>query len=269
MLDCKARVIVTEKREMKLDAKQRPDYGNWVSKRLLYIFGIPSIALGALSLVFPILVVPTFIMVLCFLYFAYARYVFSPRGGNIQKRVQDLVLEHLDWEGRGRVIDIGCGSGPLAIGIAKRYPDSEIVGIDYWGNKWEYSKELCERNAELEGVSTRTFFQRASASSLPFDPETFDVAVSNLVFHEVKGIADKRDAIRESLRIVRKGGTFVFQDLFLWKRLYGEVNELLDTIKSWGIERVEFIPTNDSEFIPRALKLPFMLGTIGILHGRK
>ena len=261
--------MVAEKREMRSDAEQKPDYGNWVSKRLLYIFGIPSIALGAVSFVFPVLVIPTLIMVFCFLYFAYARYMFSPRGGNIQKRVQDLVLEHLDWEGRGKAIDIGCGSGPLAIGIAKRYPDLEIVGIDYWGSNWEYTKELCERNAEMEGVSTRMSFQRASASSLPFDPETFDVAVSNLVFHEIRDIADKRDAIHESLRVVRKGGTFVFQDLFLWERLYGEVNELLDTIKSWGIESVEFIPTNDSEFIPRALKLSFMLGTIGILYGRK
>jgi SAM-dependent methyltransferase len=254
---------------MKLDAEQKPDYGNWVSKRLLYIFGIPSFALGVLSFVLLILVVPTLIVVLCFLYFAYAHYKFSPKGGNIEKRVQNLVLEHLDWEGTGKVIDIGCGSGPLTIEIAKRYPDAEVVGIDYWGGKWEYTKELCERNAEFEGVSTRAIFQRASASSLPFDPESLDVAVSNLVFHEIKDIADKKDAIRESLRVVRKGGKFVFQDLFLWKRLYGEIDELLDTIKSWGIESVEFVPTCDSEFIPRALKLPFMLGTIGILHGRK
>lgn len=252
-----------------MDTKQKPDYGNWVSKRLLYIFGIPSFALGVLSFALPILVVPTFIVVLCFLYFAYARYMFSPRGGNIQKRVQDLVLEHLDWEETGKVIDIGCGSGALTIEIAKRYPVAEVVGIDNWGEKWEYTKELCERNAELEGVSTRAIFQRGDASSLPFDPNSFDLAVSNLVFHEIKDIADKKDAIRESLRVVKKGGKFVFQDLFLWKRLYGEMDELLETIKSWNIESVDFVPTRDLEFIPRALKIPFMLGTICILHGRK
>jgi SAM-dependent methyltransferase len=258
-----------EKRKLKQDTEKKPDYGNWVSKRLLYIFGIPSIALGATSLVLPIVILPTCIVVLCFLYFAYARYRFSPRGGNVQKQIQDLLLEHLDCEGMRKAIDIGCGSGPLAISLAKRYPDMEIVGIDYWGENWEYTKELCEKNAQREGVSARTFFQRASASSLPFDPETFDVAVSNLVFHEVKDIADKRDAIHESLRVVRKGGKFVFQDLFLWERLYGKVDDLLDIIKSWGIERVEFVQTNNSEFIPRALKLPFMLGTISIIHGTK
>lgn len=44
---------------------------------------------------------------------------------------------------------------------------------------------------------------------------------------------------------------------------------MLETIRSWGIERVECVDTSDSEFIPKALQLPFMVGTMGILHGRK
>jgi len=46
-------------------------------------------------------------------------------------------------------------------------------------------------------------------------------------------------------------------------------DDLLETIRSWGIERGDLVDTSDSEFIPKALKLPFMLGTMGILHGRK
>jgi SAM-dependent methyltransferase len=248
---------------------QRLNYGNWVANRLLYIFSTISIVLAVLCLVLPLLLIPTIIFFLCFLYFAYARYRFSPRGGDIQRKVQELVLKHLKWDGEGKVLDIGCGNGPLTIAIASKYPNSEVTGIDYWGGEWEYSKDLCESNAEIAGVATHVTFQQASASSLPFDSETFDVAVSNLVFHEVKDITDKRDAIREALRVVRKGGIFVFQDLFVWKRLYGEIEELLDTIRSWGVESVELVPTCESEFIPRALKLAFMLGTIGILHGIK
>ena len=95
------------------------------------------------------------------------------------------------------------------------------------------------------------------------------MAVSNLVFHEVKSSRDKKDVIKEALRVVTKGGWFVFQDLFLWKRVYGEVDDLLETIRSWGIETVEFVDTSVWDFIPKALKLPFMLGTVGILYGRK
>ena len=137
--------------------EQSPMYGNWVSKRLLYIFGLPSVALGALSIVFLILIIPTLIFLLCFLYFVYARYRFSPSGGNVQRRVQNLVLEYLDWDGMGKVIDIGCGNGRLSIEIAKKYSNAEITGIDYWGGMWEYEKTICERNAAIEKISNVKF----------------------------------------------------------------------------------------------------------------
>lgn len=128
---------------------------------------------------------------------------------------------------------------------------------------------MCQRNAKIEGVAQKVSFQKASASDLPFEDECFDVAVSNLVFHEVRDTKDKREVIREALRVVKKGGRFGFQDLFLMKRVYGKTDDLLATARSWGITKIEFVKTADSAFIPKALKLPFMVGTIGILHGEK
>jgi hypothetical protein len=69
--------------------------------------------------------------------------------------------------------------------------------------------------------------------------------------------------------VVKKGGKFAFQDLFLWKQIYGEPDELIETIQSWGIKKVEFINTSKSAFIPVALKLPFMVGTIAMIIGEK
>lgn len=247
----------------------KPDYGNWVSARLLYIPGLATIVLAGLSLVFPVLLAVALFPLLCFAYFVYLRYRFSPRGGNVQARIRGLILGYLHWDGQGKVIDIGCGNAPLTISLAKKYPNAKITGIDYWGPGWGYSKTICERNAEIEGVGQRVSFQMASAAALPFDDDAFDVAVSNLVFHEVKDARDKRDVIREALRIVRKGGIFVFQDLFLWKRIYGEIDDLLETIRSWGIEKVEFVNTTDLQVIPKAFKLPFLIGTMGILYGKK
>jgi hypothetical protein len=59
------------------------------------------------------------------------------------------------------------------------------------------------------------------------------------------------------------------QDLFLAKGLYGEVDDLLETIQSWGIAEVAFVDTSAFGFIPTALKLPFMVGKIGIIYGTK
>ncbi len=161
------------------------------------------------------------------------------------------------------------GNAALTIKFAQKYPRARVVGIDSWGGRWEYSKKTCERNAEIEGVNEHVTFQKASASALPFDDEYFDAAVSNLVFHEVSDVADKREIIREALRVVKKGGKFAFQDLFLIERVYGNTNVLVETIKSWGMTKVRFVQTRDADFIPWALKLPFMLGTIGIITGEK
>jgi SAM-dependent methyltransferase len=249
---------------------EKAAYGNWVSTKFVTVPGALGLVFAGLAFLWPGLGVVAALFLICCLYFAYARHRFSPKGGDIQTKVVDLVLDRMaGWDGTGKVLDIGCGNGPLTILIAKRYPQAEALGIDYWGTAWEYSKGVCDRNAEIEGVAERVSFERASASSLPFGEGAFDVVVSNLVFHEVRDVKDKRALVKEALRVVREGGWFVFQDLFLWKQVYGEVDDLLETIRSWGIETVELVDTSDSAFIPTALKLPFMLGTVGILYGRK
>ena len=246
-----------------------PEYGNWVSTKLIYGSITMSVPFFVLSSVSPIFVVGAIPFLLSFAYFAYARHMFSQRGGNLQVPIRNLVVEHLDWDGEGRVLDIGCGNGPLAIELAKRYPSAHVTGIDYWGSRWEYSKTVCGRNAEIEGVAGRMNFQKASAAALPFEDEHFDAAVSNLVFHEVGDVKNKRELIREALRVVKRGGAFAFQDLFLLKRYFGEVDDLVAMIKSWGIKEVAFADTSDSEFIPKALRLSFMVGRIGVIYGKK
>lgn len=263
--------ICAERDEASMDnaGKEEPNYSNWVARRFITVPGAISLLFFGLSFVFqPLLIVGVFFLSIA-AYFAYARHRFSPAGGDVQAKVQDLVLDNLDWSGMGRALDIGCGNAPLTIKLACKYSEARVMGIDYWGEMWEYSKGVCERNAEIEGVAQRVSFQKASAASLPFEDGCFDAAVSNLVFHEVGATRDKKELIREALRVVKKGGRFAFQDLFFWKSIYGEPDELVAAIQSWGVSRVELIETRNAAFIPAAVKLPFMVGTIGILRGEK
>jgi len=247
----------------------KPEYSNWVPKRMIYMSVFASFVFSGLALMFWVLAVPAGLFLLVAAYFLYARHQFSLQGGNVQDRVWALVLSNLDWNGAGKALDIGCGNGALSIKLAKKYPKAQVTGIDYWGKRWEYSKNMCVRNAELEGVNEQVTFKKASAVALPFDEEYFDAVVSNFVFHEVSDAKDKREVIREGLRVVKKGGKFSFQDEFLIKQLFGDINDLVETIRSWGISKVEFVQTHDADFIPRALKLPFMLGSMGIIRGEK
>ena len=255
---------------MKNQLNAKPDYGNWVSKRLVY----SSAIIGAVLLILPfftlwLLIIPSLLFFLIAAYFAYARYLFSAKGGNVQDKVWETVISSLDWQGDGKALDIGCGNGALTIKLGRKFPAAKVTGIDYWGERWEYTKDGCEANAKAEGVEDHVVFQKASASKLPFADGYFDAAVSNLCFHEVADTKDKREIILEALRVVKKGGKFAFQDLFLLKQVYGEPEELVATIKGWGMARVEFMETRNQPFVPTALKLPFMIGRMGIIKGEK
>jgi ubiquinone/menaquinone biosynthesis C-methylase UbiE len=157
----------------------------------------------------------------------------------------------------------------VAIRIAKDHPEASVLGVDTWGAAWEFSNGRCAANAAAEGVAGRTSFADADAASLPFADGSFDAVVSNFVFQEVHRVKDKRRLLEEALRVLKPGGAFVFQDLFLWRRVYGPIDDVKRAVESWGIRTADLVDTSRSAFIPRALKLPFMLGTAAILCGRK
>lgn len=259
------REIEMEIAKRKMTVNDKVDFGNWVPLKMIVVPGVLALAgigLGFIHWAFWIAVGLFLVMVL---YFAAARYMFSPLGGNIQDQVQELLLAHIDWNGKGKVLDIGCGNGPLSIKIAREYPQANVLGVDSWGKDWDYSLQVCQRNAELSSVGDRVSFRRVEVSLLPFEDASFDLVVSNLVFHEVKEAADKRQPIREALRVLKPGGLLVLQDLFLLRPNFGTPDELLETLRGWGAGHVEFIITRDEPFIPGYLKLPFMLGALAVV----
>ncbi len=259
-------------------------YGNWVSNKLIartfivfVIFGAAAAAMfvfapkwGTLTFVFQILfsVLAALFLVFGF-YLMIARREFSPEGKDVQNKIIRMLLSYTDWDGQGQALDIGCGSGALTVLLAGKYPNARVTGTDFWGGSWGYSQKQCEENARQEGVLGRVRFVQGSAEALAFPDETFDLAVSNLVFHEVKNIRDKRSLIKEALRVVKKGGRFAFQDLLKLKAYFGTKDELIAYIEDLGVKEVHFEDTSKSSFIPRALKLSFMTGALGIIYGIK
>ena len=254
---------------MQSSASFKPDYGNWVSKKFMIVPGLLCLVFLGLAFMAPFWAILAGLFGLVCGYFVYSCLRFSPAGGDVQAKIVGLILERLDWDGMGWALDIGCGNGALTLRLAQKFPAARVTGLDFWVKNWDYSRQVCEQNARIAGVAERTVFQKASASALPFTDGSFDLVVSNLTFHEVSDTSDKRDVLREALRVVRPGGKFAFQDLFLVEAIYGKPDELVSLVKSWGIRKVEFVKTCDEAFIPALLKLPFMVGRIGILYGEK
>ena len=251
----------------------RLNYGNWVPRKIIVVFLLIFCVCCALSVVINIgivrgiLIAVSVIFGALFVYMSYAYWLLGKENGGLQKQLCNTLIDRLEWDGQGKALDIGTGSGRVAIYLAKRYPSAQVVGVDYWGNPWTYSKIICDRNAKIEGVENRVGFQRASAVGLPYEDEEYDLVISNFVFHSVR-VVNKRSLIKEALRVVKKGGAFAFQDLFN-KQFYGDIDLFQEEIKTWGLKEVKLIDTSDFVYIPIALRINHMLGNSRILYGIK
>ena len=124
--------------------------------------------------------------------------------GGIMEQVHRVVLSHLDYDGQEKILEVGCGSGALIIRSALTWSKAKVIGIDYWGAVYTYSKALCEKNAVSEGVASRCVFQHGDAKQLDFPDESFDVVISNYVYHNVMGadMQKLRDMGYQDVRLI-------------------------------------------------------------------
>jgi ubiquinone/menaquinone biosynthesis C-methylase UbiE len=83
---------------------------------------------------------------------------------------------------RGRVIDVGCGSGGTVISLAEEFADSQFVGIDLSEPLLQYA----EAAAQEAGVGDRVRFEVADVQQMPFDDDSFDVATNLNMVHIVE-----------------------------------------------------------------------------------
>lgn len=247
-------------------------YSTWIRRNRIVMFACIVTVLLLFSLlpinlivriVSAVISIP-FIYILFVLLYTY--YQFSSFGGNYQSKIHDLIVSYITKRS-GKLLDIGTGSGSLIIKAAKALPKVEAIGIDYWGSDWGgYSQQLCESNASIEGVADRVKFIQGSASELPFADGEFDMVISCLTFHEVRDERDKARLLKEALRVLKKGGEFVFMDLFYDKHQFGNLEELIQQL---NVSEVEIVKLDKAIKLPRLLLLKQCLGNAAIVKGVK
>ncbi len=152
--------------------KMKPNYGNWVSTKFLALLYVTTLFCAILLCLaafrdWLMSITITLSVVLCFslffsCYMTAFHHAFSFDGGGMMGKVHEYVVSLLPWDGRGRLLDVGCGAGALTIRCARRFPQSHCTGIDYWGIKWDYSQRMCEHNAESGQVAERSTSQSKS-----------------------------------------------------------------------------------------------------------
>ena len=185
----------------------------------------------------------------------------------LSRKIIEGTAKHITLPDGGVGLDVGCGSGALTIACAKRNPKGRMVGVDRWGKDYaEFSLPLCQSNARVEGVNN-TSFQKGDATGLPFADETFDAVTSNYVYHNITG-ADKQELLLETLRVLKKGGTFAIHDL-MGKNRYGDMEVFCQKLKEMGYAEVRMIDTTNGMFMTKKEAGHLMLQGSTLLVGRK
>jgi ubiquinone/menaquinone biosynthesis C-methylase UbiE len=107
---------------------------------------------------------------------------------------------------RGRVLDIGTGSGRLAIELARaRNCNFEIIALDISPDMLEKARQ----NARRYGVEDRIKFVVGTAAALPFPDDSFDLVISYASLHHW---FEPVDVFNEIARVTRPDGCAIVRD---------------------------------------------------------
>jgi cyclopropane fatty-acyl-phospholipid synthase-like methyltransferase len=113
-----------------------------------------------------------------------------------------------------RIVDAGCGLGFLMWVAAKCFPKARITGVDVFrhGSISDISMDKAASNMRSLGISSRTSFVKHDLTKPMESGAHYDLAVSNLVFHNM---GKKRfEAYATVFDALKPRGFFVIGDLF-------------------------------------------------------
>ena len=259
----------------------KPDYKNWMPKGMVISFGLTFLglcgALAAITLLAEgtvktvlLIVFGALTAVFCgLMIWSVMMYRAFDYNGKRQMSRQMIngIADYVKLPAGGQCLGVGCGSGALAIAVAKRNPKASVTGVDRWGKEYaSFSKTLCENNARAENVKN-TAFRQGDARRLPFEDETFDAVTSNYVYHNIP--SDDRQAILlETLRTLKKGGTFAIHDIFSRSK-YGDMDAFVRQLRNMGYEKAELIGTTNGKFMKKGEAGWMGLSGSALLIGKK
>lgn len=99
------------------------------------------------------------------------------------------------------ILEAGSGTGRFALAIAKRYPSSQVIGLDISFSAVSLARRIASRTGIDNG-----HFKVGNIFEMPFVDGSFDVTFNEGV---VEHFVDFRDAISEMIRVAKPGGKVI------------------------------------------------------------
>ncbi len=133
-----------------------------------------------------------------------------------------------------RILEMGCGVGNTAVGVARYFPEAEIVGCDIGASILRYA------HARAEHLGVPLHLRQVNAEQTDFESGSFDFVYSTALFHEVSGEAI-RNIIHEMHRVLKPGGVAINldvagrrADLTTWELISGSIDMDFNNEVGWN-----------------------------------
>ncbi|WP_077597452.1 class I SAM-dependent methyltransferase [Olsenella urininfantis] len=112
----------------------------------------------------------------------------------------EIILGELEREPFSRLLDCGCGTGPMVSLLSQRWPERSYTGIDLTPKMIEVAQAKRLPNAR---------FVVGDCERLPFEDASFDVVICSMSFHHYPNPQDFFDSVS---RVLVPGGKLVLND---------------------------------------------------------
>lgn len=122
--------------------------------------------------------------------------------------IDDYFLDFATARARSprRILDVGSGTGCIAVRLVKNYPDANVFGVD----RSSEAVETANRYAAGHGLSERVTFEEGDATNLSgYQQGDFDLVVCNHLLHEL-GDDEVVATLREMGRLTSGDGNVLF-----------------------------------------------------------
>lgn len=184
-----------------------------------------------------------------------------------EEPIKRRLIEEAGIQPGQRILDLGCGTGTLALMIKQTMPEAEVTGLD--GDPRVL--EIARSKATDAGVNLK--LDHGMAYQLPYGDNSFDRVLSSLVFHHL-ATDDKRRTMQEVYRTLRPGGEFYLLDLGKPRKTYEHLLSIWDRwIERAGDNVKGLLPVMMGEagfeLVDESDYFTTIFGSLSLYRGRK
>ena len=165
---------------------------------------------------------------------------------------KSMLIEQAGPAAGQRILDLGCGTGTLAIEVKRREPNAELVGFD------ADPEMLDKARRKAEGAGVELELTEGFSTGLPYEDGSFDRVLSTLFFHHLDP-EPKRLTAAEIARVLRPGGELHVAD-------WGRPSDPVMALAFQGIRLIDGLSNTDDNYRGA---LPEIFGGAGLAGARQ